>query len=69
MSLRLEEIVVDCRDPASLARWWQTATGWHILKSARAKAIRFTTLDAICRVLDCQPGDILEWVLDGSDVQ
>jgi hypothetical protein len=31
MSLRLEEIVVDCRDPASLARWWQTATGWHIV--------------------------------------
>ena len=27
----------------------------------RAKAVRFTTLDAICKALDCQPGDILEW--------
>jgi len=32
-----------------------------VLKNGRAKAIRFTTLEAICRVLDCQPGDILEW--------
>ncbi|WP_120002898.1 helix-turn-helix domain-containing protein [Nesterenkonia muleiensis] len=31
-----------------------------VLKNGRAKAVRFTTLDAICRVLDCQPGDILE---------
>lgn len=30
-----------------------------VLKNGRAKAIRFTTLDAICRVLECQPGDIL----------
>ncbi|GAA2104944.1 MULTISPECIES: helix-turn-helix domain-containing protein [Brevibacterium] len=35
-----------------------------VLKNGRAKAIRFTTLDAICRVLECQPGDILEWVED-----
>lgn len=32
-----------------------------VLKNGRAKAIRFTTLESICRVLDCQPGDILEW--------
>ncbi len=31
------------------------------LKNGRAKAVRFTTLDAICKALDCQPGDILEW--------
>ena len=31
MTLRLEEIVVDCRDSASLARWWQTALGWQII--------------------------------------
>jgi putative transcriptional regulator len=30
----------------------------------RARAIRFTTLDSICRVLDCQPGDILRWTAD-----
>jgi putative transcriptional regulator len=35
-----------------------------VLKNGRAKAIRFTTLDAICRVLDCQPGDVLRWVPD-----
>lgn len=35
-----------------------------ILKNGRAKAIRFTTLDAICRVLGCQPGDILSYVPD-----
>jgi putative transcriptional regulator len=35
-----------------------------VLKNDRAKAIRFSTLDAICRVLECQPGDVLEWVED-----
>ena len=38
-----------------------------VLKNGRAKAVRFTTLDAICRVLDCQPGDILRWVPDHED--
>ena len=33
-----------------------------VLKNGRAKAVRFTTLDAICRVLECQPGDILRWI-------
>ena len=33
-----------------------------VLKNGRAKAIRCRTLDAICRVLECQPGDILRWV-------
>ena len=37
-----------------------------ILKSGKAKAIRFSTLNAICRALDCQPGDILEYVVDES---
>jgi putative transcriptional regulator len=32
-----------------------------VLKNGRARAIRFGTLDAICRVLECQPGDILSW--------
>jgi putative transcriptional regulator len=35
-----------------------------ILKTGKAKAIRFTTLDAICKALDCQPGDILEYKND-----
>lgn len=32
-----------------------------VLKNGRAKAVRFSTLDAICRVLECQPGDVLRW--------
>jgi putative transcriptional regulator len=41
-----------------------TLSNLSILKTAKAKAIRFSTLEAICRVLDCQPGDILEYVKD-----
>ena len=37
-----------------------------VLKNGRAKAVRFTTLDKMCEVLQCQPGDILTWVPDGS---
>lgn len=39
-----------------------TVANVSVLKNGRAKAIRFSTLDAICRVLECQPGDILEHV-------
>jgi len=35
-----------------------------VLKNGRAKAVRFSTLEAMCRVLDCQHGDLLEWVED-----
>jgi putative transcriptional regulator len=35
-----------------------------VLKNGRAKAVRFTTLEAMCEVLDCQPGDLLRWVPD-----
>lgn len=38
-----------------------------VLKNGRAKAVRFTTLEAICRVLECQPGDILRWVPDAEE--
>ena len=44
-----------------------TMANLSILKNNKAKAIRFTTLDAICRALDCQPGDILEYVEDEED--
>jgi len=37
-----------------------------VLKNARAKAVRFSTLDAMCRVLECQPGDLIEWVPDDA---
>ncbi len=39
-----------------------TLANLSILKNDHAKAVRFTTLEAICRALDCQPGDILEYV-------
>lgn len=38
-----------------------TQANLSILKTGKAKAIRFSTLEAICRALDCQPGDILEY--------
>ncbi|MCC0638697.1 MULTISPECIES: helix-turn-helix domain-containing protein [unclassified Clostridioides] len=41
-----------------------TNANLSILKTGKAKAIRFTTLNEICKALDCQPGDILEYVED-----
>lgn len=38
-----------------------TMANLSILKNSKAKAIRFSTLEAICKVLDCQPGDLLEF--------
>ena len=44
-----------------------TLANLSILKNNKAKAIRFTTLDAICRALDCQPADILEYTPEGDN--
>lgn len=41
-----------------------TPANMSILKSGKAKAMRFSTLEAICKALDCQPSDILEYVKD-----
>ena len=43
-----------------------TMANLSILKKGKAKAIRFTTLESICKVLECQPGDILEFSLEGK---
>ena len=43
-----------------------TQANLSILKTGKAKAIRFSTLEAICRALDCQPGDILEFFQEES---
>jgi len=43
-----------------------TIANMSILKSGKAKAIRFSTLEEICRVLACQPGDILEYMDEGD---
>ncbi len=44
-----------------------TLANLSILKNNKAKAIRFSTLEAICKALNCQPGDILEWVPDEDE--
>ncbi|MEA4988701.1 MAG: helix-turn-helix transcriptional regulator [Anaerovorax sp.] len=43
-----------------------TPANLSILKNNKAKAIRFSTLEEICKALDCQPGDILEYVKDND---
>jgi len=44
-----------------------TAANLSILKTGKAKAVRFSTLEAICQALDCQPGDILEYREDTEE--
>jgi len=44
-----------------------TTANLSILKTGKAKAIRFSTLEAICEVLQCQPGDIMEYIPDGEE--
>lgn len=46
-----------------------TLTNLSVLKNNKARAIRFSTLEAICRVLDCQPADILEYKEDGGETK
>lgn len=46
-----------------------TLANLSILKNNKAKAIRLSTLDAICKALNCQPGDLLEYVEDGEGMQ
>lgn len=45
-----------------------TMANLSILKKGKGKAIRFTTLDAICQVLECQPGDILEYAPNDDEL-
>ncbi|MBB5762591.1 helix-turn-helix transcriptional regulator [Methylorubrum rhodesianum] len=44
-----------------------TEANLSLLKSGKVQGVRFSTLEAICRELDCQPGDLLEFVPDGED--
>ena len=45
-----------------------TMANLSILKNNKARAVRFSTLEAICKALDCQPGDILEYVPDEEEL-
>ena len=62
--VRLDELLHERRMTLTelAARIDITLANLSILKTGKAKAIRFSTLEAICEVLDCQPGDILEYV-------
>jgi putative transcriptional regulator len=44
-----------------------TPANLAVLKNGRAKAVRFATLEALCEVLECQPGDLLRWEPDPAD--
>ena len=44
-----------------------TLANLSVLKTGKAKAVRFSTLEALCRALDCQPGDLLEYVPGPED--
>ena len=44
-----------------------TLANLSVHKTGKAKAVRFSTLDALCRALDCQPGDILEYTEEGKN--
>lgn len=46
-----------------------TMANLSVLKTGKAKAVRFSTLDAICRALDCQPGDILAYSKEENEVE
>ncbi|MDP6339179.1 MAG: helix-turn-helix transcriptional regulator [Candidatus Marinimicrobia bacterium] len=68
MSIRINLDVMMARRKISLGELAEqvgiTQANLSILKTEKAKAVRFTTLEAVCRVLDCQPGDILEFIAD-----
>lgn len=69
MSIRINLDVMMARRKIGLTELSQevdvTMANLSILKNNKAKAVRFSTLNAICKALDCQPGDILEYVSGG----
>lgn len=69
--IRLDRVMADRKMPLKkLAQLiGKTETNLSILKTGKAKAIRFSTLEALCRELDCQPGDLLEFSSDEDNEQ
>ena len=69
MSIRINLDVMMAKRKIGLTELSQevdvTMANLSILKNNKAKAVRFSTLNAICKALDCQPGDILEYVSGG----
>jgi putative transcriptional regulator len=62
--IKLDYLLVDRRITLTelAQRVGMTLANLSVLKTNKARAIRFSTLDALCRELECQPGDLLEWV-------
>ena len=73
MSIRINLDVMMARRKIGLTELSQevdvTMANLSILKNNKARAVRFSTLDAICQALDCQPGDILEYVPEGDGAE
>lgn len=73
MAIRINLDVMMARRKIGLTELSQevdvTMANLSILKNNKAKAVRFSTLNAICKALDCQPGDILEYVPEGDGVK
>ena len=73
MSIRINLDVMMARRKIGLTELSQevdvTMANLSILKNNKAKAVRFSTLNAICKALDCQPGDILEYVPEGDGAE
>ena len=71
MSIRINLDVMMARRPSAAGdlaeRIGSTPANLSILKNNKAKAVRFSTLEALCRELDCQPGDILEYLPDEEE--
>ena len=71
MSIMVNLDVMMARRKMSLGELAQrvdiTMANLSILKNNKARAVRFSALEAICKALDCQPGDILEFVPDGEE--
>lgn len=68
MSIRINLDVMMAKRKMSLTELAEkvgiTMANLSVLKTEKARAIRFSTLEAICKALDCQPGDILEYIKD-----
>jgi putative transcriptional regulator len=69
--IRLDYLLLDRRITLTdlAQRLGMTLANVSILKTNKARAIRFSTLDALCRELGCQPGDLLEWVPESANAE
>jgi putative transcriptional regulator len=67
--IRLDHLLLDRRlTLTDLAdRIGMTIANLSVLKTNKARAIRFSTLEALCRELNCQPGDLIEWTREGGN--